>query len=239
MSQTLSFADSPSLDDLQVYLKRAARVEDGAVRLIASGNVLLVYSAILYRRGLLDQSPTVLGLRTFALDEPLTLDTVVTVRSLLDRIARVVAGPRHGAGPVELAVPFETTTVSWAGISPPRSGWQPLGEMDVAVLEAAARSGIDEVAAAIPSGTGEALVQKVRSTVWSQPIDALEYIEDPAQPGLPAGSGDGPVRGAVPAGAGFAAVSLGFLAADERVQLFRSGSWLRLSTSRGHVLVKS
>ena len=225
MSQTLSLADSPSLDDLQVYLKRAARVEDGSVRLISAGSVLLVYSAILYRRGLLDRSPTVLGLRTFALNAPLTLDTVVTVRSLLDRIARVAAVPRDSAAPVLLPVPLETTTVSWAGISPPQGGWQAVGVTDAAVLDAAARSGIDEVATAIPTGTGDALVQKVRSEVWGRPIEALATL------GVSGGS-------TVPAGAGFAAVSLGFLAAEEPVRVFQCGTWLRLSTSRGHVLVK-
>lgn len=238
MSQTLSLADSPSLDDLQVYLQRAARVDDGSVRLIAAGNVLLVYSAILYRRGLLDRSPTVLGLRTVALTEPLTLDTVVTVRSLLERIARVGAVPRDSAAPVLLPVPFETTTVSWAGISPPQGGWHAVGVTDAAALDAAARSGIEEVAAAIPTGTGDALVQKVRSEVWGRPIDGLDLSDGP-EVSPEVGADDGAPRPMVPAGAGFAAVSLGFLAAGEAVRVFQSGPWLRLSTSRGHVLVKT
>ena len=57
MSQSFSLADSQSLDDLHVYLSRAGRVEDGAVRLIAAAGVLAVYTAILYPRGLLDSSP--------------------------------------------------------------------------------------------------------------------------------------------------------------------------------------
>ena len=68
MSQSFSLTDSLSLADLQVYLSRAGRVEDGAVRLISAAGVLAVYTAILYPRGLLDSSPTVLGLRTVRAD---------------------------------------------------------------------------------------------------------------------------------------------------------------------------
>jgi hypothetical protein len=221
MSATISLTDSHALSDLQVFLARAARVEDGSVRLIATDFVLLVYSAILYRRGLLDSSPTVLGLRTFALTEPVVLDTVVTVRAVLDRIAHLPVVDRVTDAPVPVPVPFETTTVSWAGISPPRSGWESRGQAHGVDLEAAARAGIDEVAAAIPAGTGEQIVQRVRSEIWGRPLEGLDDLSG------------------VPAGAAFAAFSLGFLSVDEPVRVFQAGSWLRLSTSRGHVLVKS
>ncbi len=217
MSQSFSLSDSLSLGDLQVYLSRASRVEDGSVRLISAAGVLAVYTAILYPRGLLDESPTVLGLRTFALTEQLSLDKVVPVRSLLDRVARLQAAATDREAPVAVTVPLEVSTVTWAGISPPMGGWQPYGETDAARLESAARAGIDEVAAAIPRGTGEQLVQRVRSEVWGRPIDGLEFV---------------------PTGAGFAAFSLGFLSNDEPVQLFETGPWTRLSTSRGHVLVR-
>lgn len=217
MSQSFSLTDSRSLGDLQVYLSRAGRVEDGSVRLISAAGVLAVYTAILYPRGLLDSSPTVLGLRTFALTEQVDLDVVVPVRSLLDRVARLQAAVVDPGAPVTVTVPLQVSTVTWAGISPPRGGWQPHGETDAAPLEAAARAGIDEVAASIPTGTGEQLVQRVRSEVWGRPIDGLEFV---------------------PAGAGFAAVTLGFLSADEPVRLFETGPWTRLSTSRGHVLVR-
>ena len=218
MSQSFSLTDSLSLRDLQVYLSRASRVEDGSVRLISAAGVLAVYTAILYPRGLLDTSPTVLGLRTFALSEPVDLDVVVPVRSLLDRVARLqTLNGEESHEPVSISVPLQVNTVTWAGISPPRGGWKALGQADATVLESAARAGIDEVAAAIPTGTGEQLVQRVRSDVWSRPIESLEHI---------------------PAGAGFAAFSLGFLAEGDPVNLFDTGAWTRLSTSRGHVLVK-
>jgi hypothetical protein len=215
MSTLITLADAQSLGDLQTYLARAARVEDGSVRLIADSGVLAVYSAIVYPRGLLDESPTVLGLRTFALADGETFDAVVPSRSLLDRIARTIA-EHAGEGPVSISRPHEVSTVTWAGVSPPRGGWRGIGEADAQVLREAARLGIADVAAAIPPGTGEQLVQRVRAEVWGRPIDGLDHV---------------------PAGAAFAAESLGFLA-DEPVRVFETGPWTRLTTTRGHVLIR-
>ena len=217
MSQSFSLSDSLSLGDLQVYLSRASRVEDGSVRLVSAAGVLAVYTAILYPRGLLDTSPTVLGLRTFALTDPVELDVVVPVRSLLDRLLRLEAAVTDADAPVTVTVPLQVSSVTWAGITPPRGGWTPHGSASPAVLEAAAREGIAEVASVIPTGTGEQIVQRVRSEVWGRPIEALDFV---------------------PSGAAFAAVSLGFLSADEPVQLFETGPWTRLSTARGHILVR-
>ena len=92
MAQRLTLADSLSLGDLHTYLQRAGRVEDGSVRLIAGSGILAVYTAILYPRGILDESPTVLGLRTFALARrPRTSTSVVPMRSLVERIVRARA----------------------------------------------------------------------------------------------------------------------------------------------------
>ncbi|WP_104177695.1 hypothetical protein [Cryobacterium sp. Y50] len=217
MSQSFTLTDSQSLSDLIVFLSRSGRVLDGSVRLIASDGVIAVYTAIFYPRGLLDTSPTVLGLRTFALTTPVDLDKVVPVRSLIERLKRLESTTSDLTLPVTVTVPLEVNTVTWAGISPPKGGWDRHGQTTAARLEAAARAGIDEVAAAIPEGTGEMIVERVRAEVWGRQVDGLEFV---------------------PTGAGFAAFSLGFLAADEPVQLYESGLWTRLSTSRGHVLVR-
>ncbi|MFB6609306.1 hypothetical protein ACFCVO_03230 [Agromyces sp. NPDC056379] len=218
MAQQLTLADSLSLGDLHTYLQRAGRVEDGSVRLIAGSGILAVYTAILYPRGILDESPTVLGLRTFALADDEEFDSVVPMRSLVERIvrARGELGEDDDSRPVSMSRPPEVNTVTWAGISPPRGGWRPLGTTDAATLEAAARAGIDEVAEAIPAGTGEQLVQRVRSEVWGRGVEGAEFL---------------------PTGAAFAAYSLGFLGDDE-VKLFETGPWTRLSSRRGHVLVR-
>jgi hypothetical protein len=208
---TFTLADAPSLDDLQVYLSRAARVEEGSVRLIAGSGVLAVYCSVFAPAGLLDESATVLGLRTLALTEPANFDVVVPVRSLLQRLERAQA-----EGVTKVGLPMEVNTATWAAISPPRGGWQQLGDIAARVLEESARDGIRDVAAAVPDGVGEQIVRRVRGEVWGRPIVGAEHI---------------------PSGAAFAAFALGFLG-DDSVRLYESGPWTRLSTQRGHVLVK-
>ncbi|WP_395638281.1 hypothetical protein [Pseudolysinimonas sp.] len=206
-----TLTDAPSLDDLQVFLSRAARVEEGSVRLIAGSGVLAVYCSVFTPAGILDESATVLGLRTLALTEPAAFDAVVPVRSLLQRLEHAQAD-----GTTTIGLPMEVNTATWAAISPPRGGWQARGEVAPALLDTAARAGIREVASAIPDGAGEQIVRKVRSEVWGRPIPGAEHI---------------------PSGAAFAGFALGFLGEDA-VRVYETGPWTRLSTQRGHVLVK-
>jgi hypothetical protein len=233
MTDAFTLQDSLSLGDLRTYIGRAGRVEDGSVRLIAGGGVLAVYAAVLYPAGLLDESPTVLGLRTFALPQREEFDVVVPLGSLLRRIgsaeaaalnlAALDADATNGEGaaaqtPVTVSIPMQVNSVTWAAISPPRGGWTALESVSSSVLDAVAREGIHEVASTIPDGTGEAIVHRVRSEVWGRPIRGLEYV---------------------PAGAGFAALTLGFLnEGEETVPIYETGPWTRLTTRRGHVLIK-
>ncbi|GGE86885.1 hypothetical protein [Mycetocola zhadangensis] len=215
MNNTFALTDPLALADLTVYLSRVRLVDDTAVRVIAGGGVLAVYSAVLAPRGLLDRSPTVLGLRTFAETSGANFDRVIAPASLSDRIAKIES---DGAGVLEISLPDSDVSASWAGISPPRGGWGRVGELSGVALELAARDGAGEVARAIPANTGDMIVQRVRSDVWSRPLTGFD---------------------AVPAGVAFAAASLGFLAGEEEVPLFASGQWLRASTYRGHVLARS
>jgi hypothetical protein len=218
MSRTFTLLDSLALRDLQVFLGRAGRVEDGSVRLISAGNVLAVYVAIFYPVGLLDEAPTVLGLRTFAVSNTEEFDAVVPVRSLIERLNRLEAKITDHADSITVSLPVEVNTVTWAAISPPRGGWVTLPPTDPHLLESSAKAGIDEVATAVPTGTGEQIVHRVRSEVWGRPIDGLDHV---------------------PAGGAFAAFSLGFLGGDDdQVQIFETGPWTRLTTKRGHVLIK-
>ena len=214
MSRSFTLADAATTGDLQVFLSRAARIEEGSVRAIAGSGVLAVYAAVVYPIGLLDESPTVLGLRTVALIGSDSFDVVVPIASLLSRVDRALAAA--GDGPVTIELPMEVNTVTWAAISPPRGGWRLVPPTDSARLETAARDGIAQVAEAVPDGAGEQIVRRVRAEVWGRPIDGLEHV---------------------PAGAAFAAYSLGFLGEDQ-VKLYETGPWTRLTTTRGHVLVK-
>jgi|SRR5476649_1607618 hypothetical protein len=219
MSPTLTLVDGLALRDLQVYLSRASRIEEGSVRLIAGGGILAVYVAVIYPAGLLDEVPTVLGLRTFALTETTAVDAVVPIRSLLERVNRLDAEMTQAAAPVTMTVPMGVNTVTWAAISPPKGGWLPRPPSTTRVLDQVARAGIAEVAEAVPTGTGAQLVQKVRAEVWGRDIDGLEDVA---------------------AGGAFAALSLGFLSDNEEdeVRIFESGPWTRLTSPRGHVLIK-
>ena len=214
MNASFTLTSLPAAHDLSVLLGRALRLDEaGAVRLIADSGVLAVYVAVITPKGLLDRGPTVLGLRTFALSDG-GFDVVVPIRSMQVRVDAALASVAEGA--VTIGVPAAVNTVVWSAISPPRGGWQRMAPIDAAGFAAAARAGIEEVATAIPEGTGEQIVHRVRSEVWGRPL---------------------PEAGHLPAGAAFALESLGFLGSDA-VQQFAAGPWIRLSTARGHVLVK-
>src|SRR5689334_13031200 len=141
MTSAFTLLDSLALGDLRTYLGRAGRVEDGSVRLIAGGGVLAVYSAVLYPAGLLDESPTVLGLRTFALPNAEEFDVVVPLGSLLQRIDRAEAEASSPSVPVTVTIPMQVVSVTWAAISPPRGGWAALDAIQASQLEAVAREG--------------------------------------------------------------------------------------------------
>jgi len=219
MNSSFSFPSLATAHDLSVLLGRALRLDDaGAVRLIADSGVLAVYVAVLTPKGLLDRGATVLGLRTLALSEG-AFDVVVPIRSLQARVDAAIASATTASDPataVTIGLPASVSTIVWAGISPPRGGWQRMAPLAPPGFAAAARAGIDEVATAIPEGTGEQIVHRVRSEVWGRPLPEAAHL---------------------PAGTAFALESLGFLG-DDLVQQFATGPWVRLSTARGHVLVK-
>jgi len=210
MSDVLTFAEAGAVADLRIFLGRASAIEEGSVRLIASGSVLAVYAAVLYPVGLSDETPTVLGLRTFALAEPAELDEVVPLLSLRHRVDALAE-----EGGVALRVPTAVGSVVWAGIAPPRRGWSEQAKVDPEPLRLHAEEGMKEVADAVPAESGAAIVRKVRAEVWGR--------EMPEPPGLPAG-------------AAFAAVALGFLGEDQPT-VHTAGPWTRLSSARGHVLI--
>jgi hypothetical protein len=228
MVTAFTLPDSLSLDDLHTFLGRSAAVDDGPTRLIAGGGVLAAYVGVLYPAGILDSSPTILGLRTYALapaegfvsggaGDDTAFDVVVPIRAMQERLTRLQNEVVDPTAPVTVPLPPVVTAASWAAISPPRSGWEARPAVERDLLESTAKAGIDEVAEVIPTGTGEQIVHRVRSGVWSRPLEGTD---------------------ALPAGVAFAAVTLGFLSADEAPRVFESGAWSRLSTSRGHVLVK-
>lgn len=210
--QALLLPDARSLADLATYVGRARRADpDGAARLQAHGDVLAVYVSPLHGGG----GPTVLGLRTLELARASDVDVTVPLAALQDRFAR----HRPEDGPAALAVPpAPAVGVSWAGVAPPRRGWEALGLLEPGAVREAAAAGVAEVAAGTPSGAGAAAVARLRAGVWGRPLAE----------GL----------AAVPAGVAFALDVLGFVADGEPAALYRAGAWVRVTTGRGHVLAR-
>jgi hypothetical protein len=217
----LLLPDAETLADLATVVGRAKRVDpDGAARLVGHGDVLAVTVSPLHGGG----GPTVLGMRILRLATPTEIDVTVPLAALTDRFARgdVAAGegPQATAGPVGLSLPpAPAVGVAWAGMSPPRRGWQAVGAVDAATLRACAGDGIAEVAAGSPPGSGAAAVAALRGRVWGRPLS----------PDLPD----------LPSGVAFVADALGFLVDDEPAAVFRYGSWWRVTCGHGHVLARA
>jgi hypothetical protein len=220
--------DPAAAADLRTFAARARRLDDAAaVRLVAAGPVLAVYACALYGPG----TPTTLALRVGGLAAAATVDETVPAAALVDRLAladrRARTEPPGAPVRVELPPFSSSASTPWAGVQPPRGGWTGEGELGVEVLRAAARAGIEEVAAGTPAVAGAAAVARLRAAVWGRPL--------PGGPGGAAG---------LPAGVAFAAEAFGFLGrgapaeAEDAVTLYRNARWWRLSTSRGHVLVR-
>ena len=218
MSYSFLLPDPESAVDLQSYLQRAKRLDqEGLVRMRAFGRVLASYVAPIYAGSLMEAGPTILGLRTCELAEDAELDVVVPISAVLDRLARINDPDALGSKSLTVALP-DSQRVSWAGISPPRSGWEPAGLLPEPRLTELAKAGIAEVASTIPTSVGGPIAARIRGEIWGRAIDLDSQI---------------------PAGAAFVAAGLGFLTEGEDVEVYRADGWVRLSASHGHVLAKA
>lgn len=211
MAHTFSLESDSARRDAVQFLERAARVNNSAARLIADGATLQVYVGVLFPRGLLDTTPTVLGLRVFRLVEASEFDVVVPIESLVHRLQ---VGVEQGESTTR--VPAEVASLQWAAITPPKDGWRRRLGVSAEALTGAAARGVAAVAEAVPGSIGEAVLQKVRSEVWGSMI---------------------PDHKRIPAGAAFAADALGFVG-DSSLTVHTLDNWLRVSSKAGYVLVK-
>ncbi len=205
-------ADPGTAADLRTFVSRARTADDGAIRLQGAGPVLAAYVCVMRAKLLGEGTPTVLGLRTMALDAASELDVTVSLAAVADRLARM------DANDTALPVPPMTVNESWAAVSAPRGAWEELGTVDAEVLIQAAKDGVREIGQIIPVNPGALIVNNARAAVWGRPMDG--------------------VAGELPGGAAFAAYALGFVAPGESGTVFGSHGWLRLSTGRGHILVR-
>lgn len=213
MNKDFALTDRQSALDLQSYLNRAKRLDpEGLVRLRAFGNVLAAYVAPIFSGSFMDQGPTVLGLRTMELATEAEVDTLVSLGSVLERLARVLEGEPKS---YVFEVPPTTGRAAWAGISAPRSGWVESGTINETVLTQIARDGIAEVADSLPASVGGPIAARIRGEIWGRGIKQDVSI---------------------PTGAAFVAAGLGFMTENEEVEIYHADNWVRLSTTFGHVL---
>ncbi|MEU2713535.1 hypothetical protein [Streptomyces sp. NPDC007205] len=210
----LHLADETEAADLAAFLSRLLHYDRGAaVRLQAAGTALAVFGR--------PPSFEVLAVRAVRLAKPyengldVTLDVTVSAGEFLESV------DEHAA---TAAVPAAVTGPPWAGVLPPRGGWQaepglPAPDALRATVAAAVaefRSRTEELA---PDDRTRAELDRIGRDIWSREV---------ARTGLP-------VR------AVHAAQSLGFLrpgADPADTGLFSSGPWLRLRTPYGSVAVR-
>lgn len=206
MSARLLFPEPEVARDVLTFAARAARLGDGVIRLQGGNGILVMTCAPLAPRSLADGTPFVLGMRTAPVDPELECDLAVDAAALAgDADARAVRLPDSGV------------TASWAGVSPPRSGWRDAGELDSARVSLRAQWGIAAVARQLPTGAGDDVVHLVRSSIWGAADDDLAGL---------------------PLGVAFAAVGLGFIGGAEQPVVRRTDVWTRISFARGHVLTR-
>ena len=128
MKNTFQLLDEQTALDLKSYLTRAKKMDQkGTVRLRAFGTLLTAYVAPLFPAAILDDGPTVLGLRTMELKSEAEINILVPIQAVLDRIAFELEKPATGNRFVfDMA---STERVPWAGVSPPRTGWVEAGTL--------------------------------------------------------------------------------------------------------------
>lgn len=211
MNSPLVFKDARDIEDLRSFLTRAKKLDsDGVVRFRAFGDVLAVYVSPIYSGSLMADGPTVIGLRTIPLLTASETDSVAPIEAVMERLPRV-----GEANFIEL--PDLRALAAWTGITPPRAGWEQIGEIPESQITQWAKDGIKEVAETLPESVGSSIAAKVRLGIWGRTI-SLEFN--------------------LPAGSAFAAAGLGFLTKDEQVRVYRAHGWVRLSSRFGHVLAK-
>ena len=221
----LTLTSDAAVADLEQFATRARRVSDTGMRLqlippAAEGReaVLAQWVNVMAPRGLGDDVPTVLGLRTVPVasaEQAELLDATVPLAAVLERTARMKdSGPAGGVDRT-FSVPPSRENRPWTALTPPRAGWTQVAEVGHEDLIMVAKDGITAIRQALPSNPGDAVVQRLRAAVWGQ------MLGEPA---------------VVPSGCAFAAFSLGFLPPQGRARVLQNGSWTRIDTTGGFVL---
>lgn len=210
--RSLRFADAREVADLAAFLGRLLHYDRAAaVRLQAGGGALAVFGR--------PPSFEVLAIRTVRLPEVHDIDVTVSAGELLEALN--TDGTTEPAGVAQLPQPV--TGPPWAGLLPPRGGWQERpglpGPADLRTSLADAVAEFRARDAALPEERrNRAERDLIGRDIWSRRVGDTEL----------------PLR------AVHAAQSLGFLRASPGfpVALLASGSWLRLRTPFGSIALR-
>ena len=114
MSEQFAVATHGEAADLVNYFSRARRVNDASARLVAAGGILMAYVGVLFPRGLLDRTPTVLGLRVIRLVKPVEFDEIVPLESLVARIESAIDASDAAEGEISVSLPASSPTLPLA-----------------------------------------------------------------------------------------------------------------------------
>lgn len=213
MKPELVFQSDQDIADLISYLTAAKRLdESGLAKLRAFGDILAVYVSPIFSGSLLQDGPTVLGLRTIRLARQAELDSSFELAALLDRLAA-----NSVMQTLTLELPAMTARAAWTGVIPPRQDWEPSGEISQSDISQWAKDGIKEVTETLPASVGSAIAAKVRLGIWGRMVSLEHHL---------------------PAGAAFAMAGLGFMSKGEVLRVYRTKGWVRLSSAHGHVLCR-
>lgn len=213
MNPTIEFATEQDYSDFAAFLENAKRLDEkGLVKLRAFGDVLAAYVAPIYSGSLLQDGPTILGLRTLRLAEITEVDNSYEIAALIDRLAAPSLAAER-----TLTLPATTARAAWTGITPPRQDWELLGEIPQPELSQWAKDGIKEITETLPSSVGSSIAAKVRLGIWGR-MASMDYP--------------------LPAGAAFAMAGLGFMTKGEMVKVYGAKGWIRLTSAYGHVICK-
>lgn len=215
--QTVEFADAREAADLGAFLARLIHYDRAAaVRLQAGGGALAVFGR--------PASFEVLAIRTARLAASYTLDVTVSAGELLEAID-------EPAGSV--VVPAAVTGPPWAGVLPPRGGWQQVPGLPgaeairraLAVAVAEFRSRDEQLT---PGDRTRAERDRIGREIWSRTLGdthlPLRAVHAAQSLGFLR-----PVRAMVPAAAP---------SEEQPLALLESGSWLRLRTPHGSIAVR-
>lgn len=147
--------------DLATLVGRGARFGDGAIRLTASNDVLMVTVPLTASSGLFDLGPTILGMRASRMQQAAEFDTVVAADALGDALRSDAA----------IEVTNAVSMPAWASWTPPRDGWRLVALADAAAVRVGATAAAARIARELPEAAGEAVIRRVRRSVWSSELE--------------------------------------------------------------------